>query len=89
LPEISKNERFTDFLLDENFVEDEYEYDEESVIAEGGVQPHIVSPPPTITTATSPTETTTAPPTETITVPPVTPEITPAAPGVRRKLRSG
>jgi len=75
--------------VDDTIVEDEYEYDEESVMAEGGVQPHIVSPSPTITTAAPPTETTTAPPTETITVPPVTPEITPAAPGVRRRLRSG
>ena len=84
-----RNEGFTDLIVDDTVVEDEYEYDEESVMAEGGVQPHIVSPPPTITTAAPPTETTTAPPTETITVPPVTSEITPAAPGVRRKLRSG
>ena len=83
--------------MDDTVVEDEYEYDDE-VMAEGGVQPHIVSPPPTITTPappteTPPTETITAPPTATttatITVPPVTPEITPAAPGVRRRLRSG
>ena len=63
----------------------EDDYDEESVMAEGGVQPHIVSPPPTITITAPPT----TPPTETTTVPPVTPEITPAASGVRRMLRNG
>jgi len=67
----------------------EDDYDEESVMAEGGVQPHIVSPPPTITITAPPTTPPTETTTETTTVPPVTPEITPAASGVRRMLRNG
>ena len=57
----------------------EDDYDEESVMAEGGVHP-----PPTITITAPPT----TPLTETTTTPPVTLEITPAASGVRRMLRN-
>jgi hypothetical protein len=64
----------------------EDDYDEESVMAEG--QPHIVSPPPTITITAPPTTPPTETTTETTTAPPVTPEITPAASGVRRMLRN-
>ena len=61
----------------------EDDYDEESVMAEGGVHP-----PPTITITAPPTTPPTETTTETTTAPPVTPEITPAASGVRRMLRN-